>query len=148
MMVFARRDSGQFPPMAELTSTYPFYVGVDLEMPQWEPSACHPYAATTNRYFSGGSAEANRTANNRGTRRAMDQAAVSKDIPRSDLPEHVLLSPADEKPGRPDQRPVPPGTYRRRRLHPVMAWEAIAVGYASALQPDDIIVFIAIWEPF
>ncbi|HMZ55256.1 MAG TPA: hypothetical protein PKV55_10815 [Nitrospira sp.] len=41
MMVFARRDSGQFPLIAELTSTYPFYVGVDLEMPQWEPSACH-----------------------------------------------------------------------------------------------------------
>lgn len=41
MMVFARRDSGQFPLMAELTSTYPFYFSVDLEMPQWEPADCH-----------------------------------------------------------------------------------------------------------
>jgi len=42
MMVFARRDSGQFPLMGELTSTYPFYYTVDLDMPQWEQSAC-PY---------------------------------------------------------------------------------------------------------
>lgn len=40
MMVFARRDSGQFPLMEELTATYPFYFGVDLDMPQWEPSDC------------------------------------------------------------------------------------------------------------
>ena len=42
MMVFARRDSGQFPLMGELTSTYPFYYTVDLDMPQWEQAAC-PY---------------------------------------------------------------------------------------------------------
>ncbi len=41
MMVFARRDSGQFPFVDELTATYPFYFGVDLDMPQWEPSDCH-----------------------------------------------------------------------------------------------------------
>lgn len=41
MMVFARRDSGQFPFMDELTATYPFYFGVDLDMPQWEPADCH-----------------------------------------------------------------------------------------------------------
>lgn len=41
MMVFARRDSGQFPLMDELTATYPFYFGVDLDMPQWEPPDCH-----------------------------------------------------------------------------------------------------------
>lgn len=41
MMVFARRDSGQFPLMTDLTSTYPFYFSVDLEMPQWEPADCH-----------------------------------------------------------------------------------------------------------
>lgn len=40
MMVFARRDSGQFPLMEELTSHFPFYCCADLEMPQWEPSAC------------------------------------------------------------------------------------------------------------
>lgn len=40
MMVFARRDSGQFPLMAELTSTYPFYYLADLNMPQWEPQKC------------------------------------------------------------------------------------------------------------
>ena len=42
MMVFARRDSGQFPLMEELTATYPFYFSVDLDMPQWEPLDCHP----------------------------------------------------------------------------------------------------------
>ena len=47
MMVFARRDSGQFPLMAELTGTYPFYVSVELEMPQWEPSDCHLCRAKT-----------------------------------------------------------------------------------------------------
>ncbi|MDR4479922.1 MAG: hypothetical protein R3B37_09305 [Nitrospira sp.] len=40
MMVFARRDSGQFPLMQELTANYPFYVSVDLDMPQWESSDC------------------------------------------------------------------------------------------------------------
>ncbi|MGZ8384179.1 MAG: hypothetical protein ACXWWE_09235 [Nitrospira sp.] len=40
MMVFARRDSGQFPLMDELTTTYPFYSSVDLDMPQWEPADC------------------------------------------------------------------------------------------------------------
>jgi orotate phosphoribosyltransferase len=40
MMVFARRDSGQFPLMDELTTTYPFYSSVDLDMPQWEPVDC------------------------------------------------------------------------------------------------------------
>lgn len=42
MMVFARRDSGQFPLMGELTATYPFYYTADLDMPQWEAAAC-PY---------------------------------------------------------------------------------------------------------
>ncbi len=40
MMVFARRDSGQFPLMDELTGTSPFYYTADLMMPQWEPSQC------------------------------------------------------------------------------------------------------------
>src|SRR5690349_2090664 len=40
MMVFARRDSGQFPLMKELAAQYPFYYAADLEMPQWEPSDC------------------------------------------------------------------------------------------------------------
>jgi orotate phosphoribosyltransferase len=40
MMVFARRDSGQFPLMDELTSAHPFYWSADLAMPQWEPSGC------------------------------------------------------------------------------------------------------------
>ena len=40
MMVFARRDSGQFPLMDELTSKFPFYYTADLNMPQWEPAAC------------------------------------------------------------------------------------------------------------
>lgn len=40
MLVFARRDSGQFPLMDELTATYPFYFSVDLDMPQWEPADC------------------------------------------------------------------------------------------------------------
>lgn len=40
MAVFARRDSGQFPLMDELMSTYPFYYTVDLSMPQWEPMDC------------------------------------------------------------------------------------------------------------
>jgi orotate phosphoribosyltransferase len=40
MMVFARRDSGQFPFMKELAIQYPFYYAADLEMPQWEASDC------------------------------------------------------------------------------------------------------------
>ncbi len=40
MMVFVRRDSGQFPLMGELTATSPFYYTADLDMPQWEPTAC------------------------------------------------------------------------------------------------------------
>jgi len=39
MMVFARRDSGQFPLMDELTGSFPFYYTADLLMPQWEPSS-------------------------------------------------------------------------------------------------------------
>lgn len=40
MLVFARRDSGQFPLMEELTARYPFYYAADLDMPQWEPDQC------------------------------------------------------------------------------------------------------------
>jgi orotate phosphoribosyltransferase len=40
MMVFVRRDSGQFPLMAELAAKYPFYYTADLEMPQWQPEDC------------------------------------------------------------------------------------------------------------
>lgn len=40
MMVFARRDSGQFPLMGELIAKYPFYYQADLDMPQWEPESC------------------------------------------------------------------------------------------------------------
>jgi orotate phosphoribosyltransferase len=40
MMVFARRDSGQFPLMNELVTHYPFYCATDLDMPQWEPTIC------------------------------------------------------------------------------------------------------------
>ncbi|OLD41795.1 MAG: hypothetical protein AUI21_01295, partial [Nitrospirae bacterium 13_1_40CM_2_62_10] len=40
MMVFARRDSGQFPLMGELTAKFPFYCTADLNMPQWEPQSC------------------------------------------------------------------------------------------------------------
>jgi orotate phosphoribosyltransferase len=40
MMVFARRDSGQFPLMNELIARHPFYYTVDLDMPQWEPRNC------------------------------------------------------------------------------------------------------------
>src|SRR5207245_11754348 len=40
MRVFARRDSGQFPLMGELTAKHPFYYTADLDMPQWEPKAC------------------------------------------------------------------------------------------------------------
>jgi orotate phosphoribosyltransferase len=40
MMVFARRDSGQFPLMNELVGQHPFYYTTDLNMPQWEPAHC------------------------------------------------------------------------------------------------------------
>ncbi len=40
MMVFARRDSGQFPLMEQLTKKYPFYYTADLQMPQWEADQC------------------------------------------------------------------------------------------------------------
>ncbi|UVT21622.1 MAG: hypothetical protein H8K03_06890 [Nitrospira sp.] len=40
MMVFARRDSGQFPLMDELVARHPFYYTTDLDMPQWEPQHC------------------------------------------------------------------------------------------------------------
>lgn len=40
MMVFARRDSGQFPLMDELTAQHPFYYTTDLHMPQWEADRC------------------------------------------------------------------------------------------------------------
>lgn len=40
MMVFARRDSGQFPLIDDLMSRYPFYYGTKLMTPQWEVSAC------------------------------------------------------------------------------------------------------------
>lgn len=40
MMVFARRDSGQFPLMGDLIARHPFYYTTDLDMPQWEPAQC------------------------------------------------------------------------------------------------------------
>jgi orotate phosphoribosyltransferase len=40
MMVFARRDSGQFPLVNELIARHPFYYTTDLDMPQWEPVHC------------------------------------------------------------------------------------------------------------
>ncbi len=40
MMVFARRDSGQFPLLDELITQHPFYYTTDLDMPQWEPAQC------------------------------------------------------------------------------------------------------------
>ena len=40
MMVFARRDSGQFPLMGELIARHPFYYTTDLDMPQWESAHC------------------------------------------------------------------------------------------------------------
>jgi orotate phosphoribosyltransferase len=40
MMVFARRDNGQFPLLDELVAQYPFYYTTDLAMPQWEPEQC------------------------------------------------------------------------------------------------------------
>jgi orotate phosphoribosyltransferase len=40
MLVFARRDSGQFPLMSQLIAQRPFYYTTDLDMPQWEPAQC------------------------------------------------------------------------------------------------------------
>ena len=40
MMVFARRDSGQFPLLNDLIAQDPFYYATDLDMPQWEPAQC------------------------------------------------------------------------------------------------------------
>jgi orotate phosphoribosyltransferase len=40
MMVFARRDSGQFPLVNQLAARYPFYCAADLHMPQWEAAHC------------------------------------------------------------------------------------------------------------
>ena len=40
MLVFARRDSGQFPLVEQLMGQFPFYYTADLLMPQWEPSEC------------------------------------------------------------------------------------------------------------
>jgi orotate phosphoribosyltransferase len=40
MMVFARRDSGQFPFVDDLMARYPFYYGTKLTMPQWDVTAC------------------------------------------------------------------------------------------------------------
>lgn len=40
MLVFARRDCGQFPLTTELAARFPFYYTADLNMPQWEPGTC------------------------------------------------------------------------------------------------------------
>ena len=40
MLVFARRDSGQFPLVEQLMGQFPFYYTADLNMPQWEPEHC------------------------------------------------------------------------------------------------------------
>jgi orotate phosphoribosyltransferase len=40
MLVFARRDSGQFPLVEQLIGQFPFYYTADLNMPQWEPEQC------------------------------------------------------------------------------------------------------------
>lgn len=40
LMVFARRDSGQFPFMDELSAQYPFYYSVAVDMPQWDAPDC------------------------------------------------------------------------------------------------------------
>jgi orotate phosphoribosyltransferase len=45
MMVFARRDSSQFPLMDDLIAKWPFYYTADLNMPQWEPESCPVCAA-------------------------------------------------------------------------------------------------------
>ncbi|WP_342349935.1 hypothetical protein [uncultured Nitrospira sp.] len=51
MMVFARRDSGQFPLMDDLMSRYPFYYGTNITMPQWEISEC-PNCLRGEEFFS------------------------------------------------------------------------------------------------
>lgn len=51
MMVFARRDSGQFPYMDKLREQYPFYYGTALTMPQWEAADC-PLCAKGEPLFS------------------------------------------------------------------------------------------------
>lgn len=51
MMVFARRDSGQFPLMSDLMSRYPFYYGTNVTMPQWEIQDC-PNCRRGEEFFS------------------------------------------------------------------------------------------------
>lgn len=51
MMVFARRDSGQFPLMDDLMSRYPFYYGTNVMMPQWEIQDC-PNCRAGEEFFS------------------------------------------------------------------------------------------------
>lgn len=51
MMVFARRDSGQFPFVDELMARYPFYYGTKLTMPQWDVAAC-PNCQRGEAFFS------------------------------------------------------------------------------------------------
>jgi orotate phosphoribosyltransferase len=51
MMVFARRDSGQFPLMDDLMSRYPFYYGTNVIMPQWEIADC-PNCRRGEEFFS------------------------------------------------------------------------------------------------
>jgi orotate phosphoribosyltransferase len=51
MMVFARRDSGQFPLMDDLMSRYPFYYGTNVMMPQWENQDC-PNCQRGEEFFS------------------------------------------------------------------------------------------------
>lgn len=40
LMVFARRDSGQFPLVDELAARHPFYYTAALDMPQWDRDRC------------------------------------------------------------------------------------------------------------
>lgn len=51
MMVFARRDSGQFPLIDDLMSRYPFYYGTNVIMPQWEIQDC-PNCLRGEEFFS------------------------------------------------------------------------------------------------
>jgi orotate phosphoribosyltransferase len=51
MMVFARRDSGQFPFMDDLMSQYPFYYGTKVKMPQYEIPDC-PNCQRGEEFFS------------------------------------------------------------------------------------------------
>jgi orotate phosphoribosyltransferase len=51
MMVFARRDCGQFPLMDDLMSHYPFYYGTNVMMPQWESQNC-PNCQRGEAFFS------------------------------------------------------------------------------------------------